>query len=179
MKSTLFAILLTLFCFSQVYAQPPEVSRRPGPRMEHRGRQGPPAGNRELRLNDLDRLVKPLELQPDQVSVMRDLLFEAGRVEIRHQNEIRLLDFTIQARMMEEAPDRQELKKLHQERAEHQAAIGWSKLETQLELKTILTAEQQQKLRTRPRPTRPPGPPGREGPHRRAEMPEPSGPGGG
>jgi Spy/CpxP family protein refolding chaperone len=166
MKKTLMIALITLFWVSCANAQPPqdETSMRDGPprppTRERHGpeNRGPQQGHPSLQLQDLDRLTIQLELEPEQVDAMRGLLFESGKARLTREGKIRVLEFTIRAMMMEEQPSLQELREHHEELVREQAAVGWSRLETELKMKEILSPEQQRKLRTRPPEGRPDGP---------------------
>lgn len=167
MRNTIILFLATLLLAN---AQPPaeQTSMRDGPphppphqkARAQRGQQG-------LELKDLDRLSKQLELSPEQESQLRELLFESGKAKLTRQGKVKVLEFTLQAMLMEEQPNLRELREIHEEMSRERAALGWERLETQLKLKGILTPEQQRKLRTRPRR----GPRGRQPGDRRLSGP--------
>lgn len=182
MKKLFPLILLTLFSVGQLSAQPPEpeLSMRKGPhskgeRPDHRGKKPP------LQLRDLDRLVKQLELQPEQVEALRGILFESGKERLTREGNVKVLEFTMKALLMDENPNTRELRELHEEIYREKSAMAWKRVETELQLKQVLTPEQQRKLRQgkhgRDRGNhRPPRPRHAKGDHPPVDRPERPGP---
>lgn len=180
MKKALLITLVTIFWASCAQAQPPhpQTSMKDVPPPPQRGlhgpqERGPKQGHRGLELKDLDRIREHLDLQPEQVDAMRELLFESGKERLTREGKVRVLEFTIRALMMEDEPSLHELRELHEELSLQKAAIGWSRIEAEFAMKGILSPEQQRKLRTRPRHQRPNRP---QHPRAHAERPFPGPP---
>ena len=128
----------------------------PGPPGRGPGGERPePPG--PLRLADLDRLVEPLGLMPDQIEKMRSILLETGKESLTREGRIKVLDFTIKAELMAEVVNTQEIRGLHEELFRQKSAAAWAQLEAEMAIKEVLTLEQARKYRLqRSGPPRPP-----------------------
>lgn len=154
----LTVFLLLLGSWAQAQPRPEEMSMRGRPGPPHRGpggeRPGPPG---PLRLADLDRLVEPLGLNPEQIERMRSILLDTGKESLIREGRIKVLDFTIKAELMAEEVNTQEIRGLHEELFRQKSAAAWADLEAEMAFKEVLTPEQARKYRLQRH--RPQGPP--------------------
>ena len=160
MKKSCCLMFLLLLLGAAAQAQPEEMSMRGREGPPHRGPGGErPGPHGPLRLADLDRLVEPLGLDPEQMEKMRLILLETGKESLIREGRIKVLDFTIKAELMAEEVNNQEIRALHEELFRQKSAAAWAQLEAEMAIKKVLTPEQARKYRSQR--NGPPPPPDR------------------
>jgi len=119
--------------------------RRPnGPRMMHRG---PEFGQRDAMAELLRPDVqKELAITAEQRKKLEDIRFNSEKESIQHRAAIQIQHMELSRLMEADNPDRAAIDKKLQELAQEESALLRSSINTRLNFRAVLTAEQRTKL---------------------------------
>jgi len=129
-----------------------------------------------MRLQDVDRLSQPLGLSDAQRTKLREVVIAHTREQIRLKGQLDLQRFELQVLLDQPAADVARTTAQAEAVSALRSALEMERVKMALDVKSVLTPEQQRKLRERP--PMPPGRPGMMPPGRPGRPPAPGGPGG-
>jgi len=116
-------------------------------------------------LQHLDRMAGELGLTDEQKKKLRGDLIERTRERIKLQGQLQLQRFELSVLLDDPRPDAAQVRQLGDQVQQTEAALARNRLDGILAMKSVLTAEQQEKLKTMRRGPRA-GRPGKDGPGR-------------
>jgi Spy/CpxP family protein refolding chaperone len=181
-----FAVLsfFIVFCFPLVRAQNnPQAPQVPGRnnaapiqgfrRAQMEGPQSEIPARELLRLLDTPAAQRALGLADEQRKKIEDITFNLQRTMVQQEAALRVQQLDLERLMRADSPDRGAIDKKIQEISQAQAAVMRTSINGVLDMRNVLTKEQQEKLKefvrqraqqriqpgAPPRPPAPPAPP--------------------